>query len=261
MVEVYSVTVDCTEASRFARTVMTSKALKNANTFREIFVEVELPKTALISNFSMSVTAQLWWLCLPPGLVVLHVFVPHREIDGRAYLGEVKKNDKAKQQYETAVSMGKTAGLVKYAGIESAVDDRAVAEASLNAWHFCPGRASGRKMEKFSVSVNIAANSTVAFVLTYEKLLQRKMGQYEILTRVTPKQPVQEFQVWTTGFHFTTAGSVLMKLTSVSGTDCGRHLWGPGSGCHSSPMNRSPLWRKLLHKGEGLERGPWRFCG
>lgn len=50
-------------------------------------------------------------------------------------------------------------------------------------------------MEKFSISVNIAANSTVAFVLTYEELLQRKTGRYEILTRVTPKQPVQEFQV------------------------------------------------------------------
>lgn len=56
-------------------------------------------------------------------------------------------------------------------------------------------RASGRKMEKFSVSVNIAAKSNVTFVLTYEELLQRKLGQYEILTRVKPKQPVQEFQV------------------------------------------------------------------
>lgn len=50
-------------------------------------------------------------------------------------------------------------------------------------------------MEMFSVSVNIAANNTVEFVLTYEELLQRKSSQYEILTRVTPKQPVQEFQV------------------------------------------------------------------
>lgn len=56
-------------------------------------------------------------------------------------------------------------------------------------------RASGRKMEKFSVSVNIAAKSNVTFVLTYEELLQRKLGQYEILTRVKPKQPVQEFKV------------------------------------------------------------------
>eukprot|EP00066_Takifugu_rubripes_P023204 XP_011612470.1 PREDICTED: inter-alpha-trypsin inhibitor heavy chain H3-like isoform X1 [Takifugu rubripes] len=143
MVEVYSVTVDCTVASRFARTVVTSKALNKANASQEIFFEVELPKTAFISNFSM-------------------------KIDGRVYVGEVKEKGKAKREYEKAVSTGQTAGLVK---------------------------ASGRKMEKFSISVNIAANSTVAFVLTYEELLQRKMGQYEILTRVTPKQPVQEFQI------------------------------------------------------------------
>lgn len=51
-------------------------------------------------------------------------------------------------------------------------------------------------MEKFSVSVNIASQSTVTFVLTYEELLQRKLGQYEILTRVKPKEPVQEFKVY-----------------------------------------------------------------
>uniref|UniRef100_A0A671VER8 Inter-alpha-trypsin inhibitor heavy chain H3 n=1 Tax=Sparus aurata TaxID=8175 RepID=A0A671VER8_SPAAU len=142
MVEVYSVMVDCTVTSRFAHTVMTSKALNRANTSQEIFFEVELPKTAFITNFSM-------------------------EIDGEVYVGEVKEKEKAKKQYEKAVSSGQTAGLVK---------------------------ASGRKMEKFSVSVNIAAKSNVTFVLTYEELLQRKLGQYEILTRVKPKQPVQEFQ-------------------------------------------------------------------
>ncbi|TNN46856.1 Inter-alpha-trypsin inhibitor heavy chain H3 [Liparis tanakae] len=50
-------------------------------------------------------------------------------------------------------------------------------------------------METFSVSVNIAAKSSVTFILTYEELLQRKLGQYEILTRVKPKHPVQEFQI------------------------------------------------------------------
>uniref|UniRef100_A0A671VC43 Inter-alpha-trypsin inhibitor heavy chain H3 n=1 Tax=Sparus aurata TaxID=8175 RepID=A0A671VC43_SPAAU len=144
-VEVYSVTVDCTVTSRFAHTVMTSKALNRANRSQEIFFEVELPKTAFITNFSM-------------------------EIDGEVYVGEVKEKEKAKKQYEKAVSSGQTAGLVK---------------------------ASGRKMEKFSVSVNIAAKSNVTFVLTYEELLQRKLGQYEILTRVKPKQPVQEFKIVT----------------------------------------------------------------
>ncbi|XP_040889345.1 inter-alpha-trypsin inhibitor heavy chain H3-like [Toxotes jaculatrix] len=142
-VDVHSFRVTCTVTSRFAHTVMTSKALNKANSSQEIFFEVELPKTAFITNFSM-------------------------EIEGQVYHGEVKEKEKAKKEYEKAVSSGQTAGLVK---------------------------ASGRKMEKFSVSVNIAAKSNVTFILTYEELLQRKLGQYEILTRVKPKQPVQEFQI------------------------------------------------------------------
>ncbi|XP_034540335.1 inter-alpha-trypsin inhibitor heavy chain H3-like isoform X2 [Notolabrus celidotus] len=143
VVEVYSVMVHCTVMSRFAHTVMTSKALNKANTSQEIFFEVDLPKTAFITNFTM-------------------------EIDGQVYVGEVKEKEKAKEQYEKAVSSGKTAGLVK---------------------------ASGRKMEKFSVSVNIASKSSVTFILTHEELLRRNLGYYEILTRVKPEQPVQEFQI------------------------------------------------------------------
>lgn len=63
-------------------------------------------------------------------------------------------------------------------------------------------RASGRKMEKFSVSVNIAAESNVTFILTYEELLQRKQGQYEILIRVKPKSLVEQFQVSGQMIHF-----------------------------------------------------------
>uniref|UniRef100_A0A3P8UYU7 Inter-alpha-trypsin inhibitor heavy chain H3 n=1 Tax=Cynoglossus semilaevis TaxID=244447 RepID=A0A3P8UYU7_CYNSE len=143
MVEVQSVKIACAVMSRFARTVMTSIALNKANSSQEVFFKVELPKTAFISNFSM-------------------------EIEGQVYVGQVKGKEKAKQEYDKAVSSGKTAGLVK---------------------------ASGRKMESFSVSVNIAAKSTVTFVLTYEELLQRKLGKYEILTRVQPKSLVQDFQI------------------------------------------------------------------
>uniref|UniRef100_A0A8C7TQ67 Inter-alpha-trypsin inhibitor heavy chain H3 n=1 Tax=Oncorhynchus mykiss TaxID=8022 RepID=A0A8C7TQ67_ONCMY len=142
-VEVYSLKVDCKVASRFAHTVITSSALNKANSSQEVFFEVDLPKTAFITNFSM-------------------------EIEGQTYTGEVKEKEKAKKQYQKAVSTGQTAGLVK---------------------------ASGRKMEKFTVSVNIAANSNVTFILTHEELLQRKLGQYEIMTRVKPKQLVQHFEV------------------------------------------------------------------
>uniref|UniRef100_UPI0037E78B3C inter-alpha-trypsin inhibitor heavy chain H3-like n=1 Tax=Semicossyphus pulcher TaxID=241346 RepID=UPI0037E78B3C len=181
-VEVYSVTVDCTVTSRFAHTVMTSKARNKANTSQEIFFEVELPKTAFISNFSM-------------------------EIEGQVYVGEVKEKEKAKKQYEKAVSSGQTAGLVK---------------------------ASGRKMEKFSVSVNIAAESNVTFILTYEELLQRKLGQYEILTRVKPKQRIQEFQIVTNIYepqgisyvdaHATFLSNDLLPLVEKTVTDKKAHI-------------------------------------
>lgn len=51
-------------------------------------------------------------------------------------------------------------------------------------------------MEKFSVSVNIIPHSQVTFTLTYEELLQRHLGSYEIIIGVRPKQLVQNFEVY-----------------------------------------------------------------
>ncbi|KAG9353226.1 hypothetical protein JZ751_017802 [Albula glossodonta] len=90
------------------------------------------------------------------------------EVEGKLYVGEVKEKRQAKKEYQAAVSRGQTAGLVK---------------------------ASGRKMEKFSVAVNIAANSQVTFTLTHEELLQRIKGKYELMTRVVPKQLIQKFEI------------------------------------------------------------------
>ncbi|XP_077430257.1 inter-alpha-trypsin inhibitor heavy chain H3-like [Vanacampus margaritifer] len=181
-VEVLSVKVDCAVTSRFAHTVMTSTALNKANVSQEIFFEVELPKTAFMTNFTM-------------------------DIDGQVYVGEVKEKEKAKKQYQKAVSSGQTAGLVK---------------------------ASGRKMETFSVSVNIAAKSNVTFVLTHEELLQRKLGQYEILTRVKPKQLVQEFQIVTNIYepqgisyvetHATFLSNELLPLVEKTVTEKKAHI-------------------------------------
>uniref|UniRef100_A0A8C6TVD7 Inter-alpha-trypsin inhibitor heavy chain H3 n=1 Tax=Neogobius melanostomus TaxID=47308 RepID=A0A8C6TVD7_9GOBI len=182
MVEVYSVTVDCTVTLRFAHTVITSKTLNKANSSQEIFFEVELPKTAFITNFTM-------------------------EIEGRLYVGVVKEKEKAKKQYETAVKAGQTAALVK---------------------------ASGRKMEKFAVSVNIAALSNITFTLTHEELLQRKLGQYEILTRIKPKQRIQEFKIITNIYephgisyvdvHSTFLSNELLPLVEKTVTDKKAHI-------------------------------------
>uniref|UniRef100_A0A3Q0SCR9 Inter-alpha-trypsin inhibitor heavy chain H3 n=1 Tax=Amphilophus citrinellus TaxID=61819 RepID=A0A3Q0SCR9_AMPCI len=186
-VEVYSVQVACTASSRFAHTAMTSKALNKDNSSQEIFFEVDLPKTAFITNFSMSVNRKRRVGCMSERL-----------------LGS---------------------------------------------------STSGRKMEKFSVSVNIAAKSSVTFILTYEELLQRKLGSYEILTRVKTEQPVQEFQIQTDiyepqGIAFVEATATflsneLLPLVDQTVTDTKAHIsFSPTvgqqqkcPGCESSLIN------------------------
>ncbi|XP_029455298.1 inter-alpha-trypsin inhibitor heavy chain H3-like [Rhinatrema bivittatum] len=142
-IEIYSLKIDSKVTSRFAHTVINSRAVNRADVSQEAFFDVDLPKTAFITNFTMT-------------------------IDGVTYPGTIKEKEVAKQQYQKAVSRGQTAGLVK---------------------------ASGRKTEKFTISVNIAAGSKVTFELTYEELLQRQRTLYEMFIKVKPKQLVDLFQI------------------------------------------------------------------
>ncbi|KAM6300979.1 inter-alpha-trypsin inhibitor heavy chain H4-like [Aegotheles albertisi] len=142
-IEIYSLHVDCKVTSRFAHTVITSKIVNRANESREATFEVELPKTSFITNFSMS-------------------------IDGKVYPGIIKEKASAQKEYDTAVSRGQSAGLVKI---------------------------TGRKLEQFHVSVSIAAASKVTFELTYEELLKRQLGKFKLLMKVQPKQLVKHFQI------------------------------------------------------------------
>ncbi|KFQ06491.1 Inter-alpha-trypsin inhibitor heavy chain H3, partial [Leptosomus discolor] len=142
-IEIYSMKIDSKVTSRFAHNVITSRAVNRGNVHKEVIFDVELPKTAFITNFSMT-------------------------IDDVTYPGTIKEKEVAKKQYEKAVSKGQTAGLV---------------------------RASGRKTEKFTVSVNVAAASKVTFELTYEELLKRQFGKYEMFIKVKPKQLVRDFEI------------------------------------------------------------------
>nr|XP_060621873.1 inter-alpha-trypsin inhibitor heavy chain H3-like [Anolis sagrei ordinatus] len=142
-IDIYSLKVDCKVTSRFSHNVITSRVVNRANVSKEALFDVELPKTAFITNFTMV-------------------------IDGVTYPGTIKEKEAAQQQYQQAVSRGQTAGLVK---------------------------ASGRKTEKFSVSVNIAAASKVTFELIYEELLKRHFGKYELFLKVNPKQLVNNFEI------------------------------------------------------------------
>ncbi|XP_059712268.1 inter-alpha-trypsin inhibitor heavy chain H4 [Haemorhous mexicanus] len=162
-VEIYSLHVDCKVTSRFAHTVITSRIVNRANESREATFEVELPKTAFITNFSMS-------------------------IDGEVYPGIIKEKAAAQNKYDSAVSQGQSAGLVKI---------------------------TDRKLEQFHVSVSIAAASKVTFELTYEELLKRQLGKYELLIKVRPKQLVKHFQIDVhifepQGIHFLETDSTFM---------------------------------------------------
>uniref|UniRef100_K7E9C2 Inter-alpha-trypsin inhibitor heavy chain H3 n=1 Tax=Ornithorhynchus anatinus TaxID=9258 RepID=K7E9C2_ORNAN len=60
---------------------------------------------------------------------------------------------------------------------------------------FPTSRASGRKLEKFTVSVNVAAGSKVTFELIYEELLKRHLGKYEMFLKIQPKQLINHFEI------------------------------------------------------------------
>ncbi|XP_051271932.1 inter-alpha-trypsin inhibitor heavy chain H3-like isoform X18 [Dicentrarchus labrax] len=89
-------------------------------------------------------------------------------IDGQEYDGVVKAKEQAKQQYAQAVSRGQSAGLVS---------------------------SVGRTLEEFKTSVTVAAHKKVTFELTYEELLKRRLGKYELQIHAQPMQPVKDFKV------------------------------------------------------------------
>uniref|UniRef100_H3BZT5 Inter-alpha-trypsin inhibitor heavy chain 3b, tandem duplicate 2 n=1 Tax=Tetraodon nigroviridis TaxID=99883 RepID=H3BZT5_TETNG len=89
-------------------------------------------------------------------------------IDGQEYDGIVKEKEKAQQQYSQAVSRGQSAGIVS---------------------------SVGRTLEEFKTSVTVAAHKKVTFELTYEELLKRRLGKYELQIHARPMQPVKDFKV------------------------------------------------------------------
>uniref|UniRef100_A0A8C1VC56 Zgc:112265 n=1 Tax=Cyprinus carpio TaxID=7962 RepID=A0A8C1VC56_CYPCA len=89
-------------------------------------------------------------------------------IEGKTYDGVVKEKEEAQQQYNQAVSRGQSAGLVK---------------------------SVGRTLEDFKTSVTVAAFSKVTFELTYEELLKRRLGKYELLINAQPMQPVMDVHI------------------------------------------------------------------
>uniref|UniRef100_A0A667YM38 Inter-alpha-trypsin inhibitor heavy chain 3b, tandem duplicate 1 n=1 Tax=Myripristis murdjan TaxID=586833 RepID=A0A667YM38_9TELE len=111
-----------------------------------------------------------------PKEIEFHVRIPKNAfiskfrmlIDGQMYDGIVKAKEEAQQQYNEAVSRGQSAGLVS---------------------------SVGRTLEEFKTSVTVAALQKVTFELTYEELLIRRLGKYELQIHARPMQPVKDFKI------------------------------------------------------------------
>ncbi|XP_043978381.1 inter-alpha-trypsin inhibitor heavy chain H3-like [Gambusia affinis] len=111
-----------------------------------------------------------------PKEIEFHVQIPKNAfisrfrmtMDGQVYDGVVKTKEQAQEQYTGAVSRGQSAGIV---------------------------RSVGRTMEEFKTSVTVAAHKKVTFELTYEELLKRTHGKYELQIHARPMKPVEDFKV------------------------------------------------------------------
>nr|XP_004661348.2 inter-alpha-trypsin inhibitor heavy chain H1 isoform X2 [Jaculus jaculus] len=86
-----SLKVNCKVTSRFAHYVITSQVVNSADKAREVAFDVEIPKTAFISDFAITA-------------------------DGKAYIGDIKDRVTAWKQYRKAAISGESASLVRASG-------------------------------------------------------------------------------------------------------------------------------------------------
>ncbi|XP_056131502.1 inter-alpha-trypsin inhibitor heavy chain H6 [Lampris incognitus] len=84
--------------------------------------------------------------------------------NGKVYVAQVKERAAARKIYDAAKKQGKTAGLVA---------------------------TKEREIEKFRVAVSVPSGARVSFSLSYEDLLPRRLGRYELSLGLRPGQPVQ----------------------------------------------------------------------
>lgn len=88
--------------------------------------------------------------------------------DGEEYVATVAAKEEARRVYEEAVTAGRGAGLVSQ---------------------------DVRDSNKFMVSANVEPQDKVVFKMTYEGLLERKLGWYEHVINVNPGKVVKDLRI------------------------------------------------------------------
>jgi len=89
-------------------------------------------------------------------------------IDDVEYVAKVDEKEEAQETYDREVAAGNNAGIVNQ---------------------------DTRDANLIRVSVNIAAHGKVRFRLTYEELLERRLGRYDQVIHVNPGQIVDDFRI------------------------------------------------------------------
>ncbi|XP_055022234.1 inter-alpha-trypsin inhibitor heavy chain H6 [Boleophthalmus pectinirostris] len=88
--------------------------------------------------------------------------------NGKVYVAQVKERAAARKIYDAAKKQGRTAGLVA---------------------------TKEREIERFRVAVSAPPGVRLSFCLTYEELLLRRLGRYELSLGLRPGQPVENLTV------------------------------------------------------------------
>ncbi|XP_068904458.1 inter-alpha-trypsin inhibitor heavy chain H4-like isoform X3 [Tenebrio molitor] len=121
--------------------------------------------TSKVRNLKKSAAETTFSVILPENAFISEF---EMEIDGKVYKAYVKEKEEAKKIYQQAVSSGQSAAHVEL---------------------------SARDSKTFTVSVNIEPESKTIFRLTYEELLQRQIGMYELIINIHPGQTVDDLGV------------------------------------------------------------------
>ncbi|XP_067833878.1 inter-alpha-trypsin inhibitor heavy chain H6-like [Heptranchias perlo] len=135
----------------------------------------------------------------------------------KVYPAEVKEKEKAERVYDAARRRGQTAAHVA---------------------------TRGRETEKFRVAVNVEARGRVAFTLTYEELLQRRLGTYELALSLRPKQIVRNLTVEVTISERT--GIEYVKVLPLRTSNLlNNKLKGPQDVPESTAIERTPTCARV----------------
>uniref|UniRef100_A0A3Q3KD92 Inter-alpha-trypsin inhibitor heavy chain family member 6 n=1 Tax=Monopterus albus TaxID=43700 RepID=A0A3Q3KD92_MONAL len=124
--------------------------------------------------------------------------------NGKVYVAQVRERAAARKIYDAAKKQGKTAGLV----------------------------ATEREIEKFRVAVSVPSGARMSFSLSYEELLPRRLGHYELSLALRPRQPVQNLTLDVTisertGISFIKDGDAPASTHVERSAGCARVCYSP----------------------------------